>query len=201
MNILTKNRRLFVVLFFIVFLLLIQFFFSSLFSLPKIKSVFPADNAINISPKQTVTILFEKNINQDLLKVKIKPSTPINISFNKNQLVISPKNYFNSGTKYSLILSAVRNGKDYFQTSFTTVFPQGDSGSSLEAQKITKEEYPLAPFSPPDTARFYYTYAGPLKITVYLVGDQTVAKKEFLDFAKEKGVDLSTHQIQYLTPP
>lgn len=77
---------------------------------------------------------------------------------------------------------------------------EGGPEIANEAEKSTKDFYPLAPFSPPNNASFHFIYTGELKMNVFLKGDKKAAQKEFEDFAASKGVDLTTHQITYVSP-
>lgn len=86
-------------------------------------------------------------------------------------------------------------------TPIPTSFVEGGPEITNEAEKSTKDFYPLAPFSPSDNASFHFLYTGELKMDVFLKGNKITAQKEFEDFAASKGVDLSAHQINYVSSP
>ena len=201
MESLKKNRTIFILLTFLVLLLIIQFVFNLIFGSPKVISSIPPDSATNVPLKQTFVLEFEKSFNKNILEIRFVPSVIFETSFKDKSLEITPKTGFSLQTKYTLVLKDKRKNKDFFKTDFTTIQSQSSPEVSENAKNITKKSYPLAPFSPPDNANFYFLYTGPLKMNVYLKGNQESAKKEFEDWVKSKGIDLTTHKIQYLTPP
>ena len=100
----------------------------------------------------------------------------------------------------SIVNSLFLKPKPPIPAAPATAIPQGSPETSQEAENITKNYYPLAPYNVPDKANFYYEYEGRLKLKVYLIGDKIAAQKEFEDWAASKGADLSTHQAQYISP-
>lgn len=201
MDLIKNNRYLFILLSSLVFVLMLYFFFSLLFSSPKIKKTYPENGSSNIPVSAVIKIEFDKKINKNLILVQISPSTNTQTTFTSNSLQTKPVQNLKYGTNYTVTVGDRLTNKDIAQFYFITIIPQGDSGTAHEIESATKEFYPLAPFSPPNNANFYFIYAGQLKMNVFLKGNKETAKKEFEDWAKSKGVDLSTHQIQYLTPP
>jgi hypothetical protein len=199
---LIKRNRLFFILFLLIITFLLYLTFPVLLSpVPKIKSISPQNNSTNVPGTTTITVAFEKTLKTGLIEVSLSPQINFQEKITDNVLEIKPVPFLIPGKTYTVaILDKTRN-KELLRSTFQTLAPQGSSEAIKEVKKIQEEKYPLDPSLLPDTAPFYFTYTGPLKIKVFLKGNQTTAKQEFLNWVKSLGVDLSAHQIVFTSPP
>jgi len=82
--------------------------------------------------------------------------------------------------------------------SFTTIKGQEDLQLREEIDKLQAVNYPLLPFSPPDSALFYFIYTGPRQIKVFLKGNTEIAQQEAITWIQSVNVDPATHQIEWI---
>lgn len=84
-----------------------------------------------------------------------------------------------------------------------TSFPKEVGDSPADLLKSLKTKFPLIESLPYKTDRFSIDYKAPLSLKVEIkVATQTAEiKKEVLDWIKTKGVDPSTHKIEFIPAP
>lgn len=167
---------------------------------PKVVSVVPADRASNVSIASPILLFFDKPIEEKNLNVSLLPEEELDLSLSpeKINLTAKPRQPLKFSTSYTLRVVYLPSKKIILTSSFTTGGAQGSPEVIEENKKIQQEKYPLAPFSPPSGAHFYFVYTGPLKIKVYLGTNPEESKKEFFDWLKTKGIDPTSHQIEWI---
>lgn len=195
-----QNKKTFILLGILAVLLAVAALVSFFSKTPRVVSISPPKNSQNVSLVAPVIIVFDKKPDLGKLQYNFSPSLETTLVEKDTNLEISPKIGYLPQTTYVFSLSDKGN-KQLVSISFQTMSAQGGYEVIKDAEESTKNYYPLTPFSPPDGSHFYFQYTGKLKLNVYLMGNKEVAQKEFLDFAKSKGVDLFTHQITYISPP
>lgn len=201
MPLIKKNLFLFLGLLAVVFFLFLYWLASSFFALPSVKMVIPPSDSTNIPLNQKIVVFFDKKPNPQDLLFSFSPAVDYSLFPIENTIEIAPLSLLPLESKVTLKIKGRRNKQLVLQVSFQTIKGEGSSGLYKEAKKAVQEEYPLSPFSPPDTAPFYFIYTAPLSLDVFLTGEKETAKKMFVSWVREKGIDLSKHQIKYLTPP
>jgi len=200
MRIFKTHKRIFFLLMFVVLGLIVLSVVSSFYKDPEVVSIFPAAGTVNVPLDQKIVIVLKKNPTPSAIAVAASPNTPLDTNVSDNTLTASPPSGFSSNTVYTVSLKNTKTQKVFFQSSFRTIPPQGSPKIIEDAQNALKDYYPLAPFDPPEKSGFYFVYTDRLKITVYFLKKDTGLKKVFEDFAAGKGVDLTTHQITYISP-
>lgn len=196
-----NKNSVFKLLFFLVFLLFSYFLINLVFAPPKIISVSPLSGSIGVSAKPTVVVEFSGPPNVNLLSFNFTPGFVFALQKSGNSVYLSPQKSLEFQTAYNLTVKNRVTQKIIFSSFFTTFAPEGGPQIPQEAESIVKNDYPLYLYRPDNNASFYFSYDGPKKLKVFLKGNKNSAQKEFEDWAKSKGVDLATHQIQYLSPP
>lgn len=201
MHLIKKNIILFVLLFVLFVVLVFQAIFSILFPVVKIRAFFPPNNSVDVPTTIYPRVVFEKTPKNNQIDISFYPKVVFNSKITNNQLEIMPKKSLKPGIDYVLEIKDKTRNKEIVKINFTTIKPQGSPNTPKELEKDLKENFPLAPYSPPDNAFFYFLYTNPQQIKVFLKGNQETAKEEFYSWVKSKGVDLSKHQINFVSPP
>jgi hypothetical protein len=199
MEFIKKNKILFTVLILVILGMLSVLLFSA--NTPTVKTTDPLNNETNVSPKKQIKIVFDKSISNNTPEIVLMPEINTTLRANQNTLVITPRGDLLLDTQYFLRINDGRTKKELATITFKTKMAQGDSAEVFKAEEMQKNDYPLTPYYPPDNAPFYFTYSGPKKLKVFLKGNQQNAKAEFIKWVGSLGVNLSTHQVEYLTPP
>ncbi len=164
---------------------------------PEILSTQPINQSREVPIDTQIEFKFDRPIKINDFKIEINPEFLYHFSIETDKLILKPENPLNFATVYTLKLTHLPTKKEISQLTFQTLKPQGSYEAVEEIQKEQEEDYPLAPFSPPDNASFYFFYTGPKQIRVFLKADPTSSQKEFLDWAASLGIDLSDHQIEW----
>lgn len=198
MPLLKQNGLLFLLLLLVV-TVLVSYYLSS--PSIKIKEIIPPDKSIDVPTDQVITITFAGDIQRNQIEVILFPQAQTREEIKQNTLSLLPQPSLNLATTYTVTIKDKKKNQEILKTIFDTVSPQGSPGVVEEAKKIQEENFPLASFSPPDSALFYFTYTGHRQLKVFLKGNQQPAKEEFLKWVKSLGIDLSGHQISFLSPP
>lgn len=83
-----------------------------------------------------------------------------------------------------------------------TFFKKEQGESPEELLKNLKQKFPLIEYLPYETEKFSINYQAPfsLKIKIKKTEELEIIKKEVLNWIQSKGVDPTTHQIEWLTP-
>lgn len=197
---LLKNKFI-VLLLLLVFLLGVFYVINLITAPPQITNTEPKNGSGNIPVSQKISLNFNKPVSKNSFEMVVNPLFDYQIKTEGNTMRILPATSLKNSTNYQIVLKERFFKKTVLDLRFTTVLAQGSPETVAEGETLTKNYYPLAPLSPPDNSRFYFKYVDRLTLNVYLLGDKKTSQKEFEDWAKEKGVSLSTHQIQYLSPP
>lgn len=201
MNVFLVHKKLFILLALLTLGLFLFTLFLWINKSPEVESISPLAGSANIPLDQKIIVVFKSAPAPDSIITAFSPEASLDLSMTGNTLTLSPQKDFSLDTVYTLSLKNAKTQKVFFQSSFRTLPPQGSAKTIEESEKAVKNYYPLAPFDPPDKSGYYFIYTDRLKITVYLLSKDPSLKKNFEDWAKSKGVDLSAHQIQYLSPP
>lgn len=189
----------------IIIILTVLFIILTLFTLfqklkpqpPKILSTLPSQQSREVSLDAQIEFTFDKPFKINDFKIEINPEFLYHFSVEVDKLILKPENPLNFSTVYSLKLTHLPTKKEISQLTFQTIEPQGSSQVVEEIQKEQQEDYPLAPYSPPDNASFYFFYTGPKQIRVFLKADPTPSQKAFFDWVNSLNLDLSNHNIEW----
>ncbi len=179
--------------------------FSSSFS---VLSTTPKNGATNVSPGEiTVSFSSDTTINSSgLFTLSFNPKLSAGYqfvsTFPAKQVSFVILNGLIPSTKYDVSIKKP-DGTPIYTWSFTTNAGTGGLSSSgyenqLENDYINKN-YPLSSVTPYSNADFSIDYAGkPLTLAVQIKNpDINKVKQEVIDWIKSKGVDPSTHTINY----
>lgn len=166
-----------------------------------VKEIFPPNGSIDVSASSSIIITLGAAVGEDRVEIIISPSVLVQKEIKQNIIILTPNPSFTIATNYSIVIKDKKKDGVIFQSSFKTVSAQGAPEVVEEARIIQQERYPLVSFSPPDSAPFYFVYDAPKELRVFLKGNQQQAKEEFFKWAESVNVNLSTHQISFVTPP
>lgn len=164
---------------------------------PKVLSTLPLNQSREVAINTQIEVVFDKTIKINDLKIELQPEFIYQFSSEKEKLILKPETPLNFDTLYTFKLTFLPVKKEIYQLSFQTLAPQGGYQAVEEIIKEQQEDYPLAPYSPPEGASFYFLYTGPKQIRVFLKRDSALAKKEFFDWADSLGIDLSDHFLEW----
>lgn len=168
-------------------------------TLPSVIYTDPVNGSTRVPLSASLSIKFDRKVEIGLLDIRINPGVTLGTLLEEETLlVLKPNPAFSYNTLYTLTILDLETKKVLIRFSFTTIPPQGDA-QALRQEKTQKSEYPLAPYTPPDGAHFYFEYTGPLTVKVYLRGGSERAKKEFFDWVKGLKIDISGHKIEWVT--
>jgi len=201
MNNIKNNRLIFIALVVLVLAFFGFFLFNLLFPVPKIKSLSPQNGSAGIAINTVVAVDFEKNISSDRINVVVSPVVQYYKKASGKVLEVIFSENLKFSTSYSAVIKDKISGQELGKTVFTTIQPQGSPDAVNEANKALKDDYPLALFKPDNNANYYFVYTGPKKLRVFLKGNKSSSQKEFEEWVKSKEVNISAHQIEYLSPP
>lgn len=167
---------------------------------PKFLSATPADQSQNISTGTEIVFLFEKPLKNQKFSVSVNPEFTLTTGIQNNQFIVTPQELLKYETQYTVVLKS-SSQREFTKITFKTISPQGSTEFLEEIQKEQGSDYPLAPYSPPDNAHFYFLYEGPRKIKVFSSLNQASTQKEFFDWVASLKIDLSDHQINWQVQP
>jgi hypothetical protein len=183
-------------------LLIFSFWKTRQRKIPAVTSVSPSAGETGVSLSPQIKISFNQLVELNDLSFRAKPSFSFQTSLadNKREMLVKPNELLHYNTTYEAEVTDQPSKQLIASWSFTTMSGQGDPGLRRKIDEQQTEQYPLLPFTPPDEASFCFTYTGPLQIKVFLQGETETAKKEALDWIRLKGIEPTTHQIEWLTP-
>lgn len=189
----------------LIFILAVLFLILALFVLwqkikpqpPKVLSTLPLNQNREVAIDSQIEFTFDRPTKINDFKIELAPEFLYHFSVEGGKLVLKPENPLNFATVYTLKLTHLPTKKEVYQLTFQTIPPQGGYQAIAEIVEEQQEDYPLAPFSPPDNASFYFLYTSPKQIRVFLKADPAASQKAFFDWVASLGLDLSDHQIEW----
>lgn len=174
-----------------------------------VTSTSPGNGATDISPGE-ITITFDSDrviSSSDSFELSFNPKLSSGYQFASTfptkQVKIIILNGLTPSTKYTVSLNT-RDGSPIYSWDFSTKADTGGLSSSAYETKIEldyiSKNYPLHSVTPYSNADFSIDYAGkPLTLVVNVKNpDVEKVKQEVIDWIKSKGVDPSTHTINYV---
>lgn len=145
-----------------------------------------------------ISIFFNRLPKPEEIKITIFPEIRHQTIFTENRLNLKLLEKLKPEEKY-IIEIYHSSGEFLYSFSFETEKPtQTLSNPQFLPQKIEEmnQKYPLLPHLPLRSENFDIDYLGPLKLQVLL---KKGTKEEVLNWIRSKGVDPTTHQIEWLS--
>ncbi|MCL5090961.1 MAG: Ig-like domain-containing protein [Patescibacteria group bacterium] len=176
--------------------------------IPVIINTSPVNQQSNLSLETQIAITFDKEITLSDWQVTTFPTIKFNLKQDKNSLVILPTEKLTGQTEYKIELKNKQIANFLYSFSFITqkepFIPTSTEGKGVGTpnfyqsfrQKIDND-YPLFDEVPYISQNWNITYTDALKLKVTLKKDTPEIRQEVLDWIMDKGVDPSTHKIDW----
>lgn len=162
----------------------------------KILSVLPPKEAINVDLNFSPQVEFDQPAKS--LSLVSQPEIDYSLQTDDQTTTFVLNHSLKPETKYNL--SLLSEGETIYFWSFTTR-SQTESELIEEEVETALKTYPLAEFLPYETDEFQIAYEGPLYLLITIKkGVVEERKQEILNWVRFRGVDPTTHQIEWLTP-
>jgi len=166
-------------------------------------NVSPENQSQNITAvRLDIAVDFNRPLkNQQEIQFNISPqinSLTFGLENGQQTLVVTSQEPLSANTVYSFEIKDKKN-QLLSQINFKTEVLAGDPLIPYQEKKDTAENYPLLQYIPYETAAFSVSYSGPLALKVKIrQGNQKEIEKEVKDWLKSKGIEPSTHQIEFV---
>lgn len=173
---------------------------------PQIIETQPKENDTQVPLETKIIVTFDQKIAPDNWQISFSPELSFTLITNENKLEIQPTAFLMEETKYLINIRNSQFKSFSYSFSFTTVSKPtisplktglGDPYFYNEIQKEVSDKYPLLKNIPFESENWWITYRGPLQLKVTLKKDTAEIRQEVLDWIKSKGVDPSTHKIEW----
>ncbi len=173
----------------------------------KVLSTTPANNQLNVYPGEIeISFTLDQDIPSDkAFSMEISPAPPFGVrytnTFPGKTITAQVLGRLKDSTLYTVKIKNSSNQEVYswrFTTSNETVEASSAQVAEYEKQ-LAKDYYPLSSFTPYISERFEVGYQARLELNAYIKDpDVQAVKNEITSWIKSKGVDPSTHKINYI---
>ena len=204
-----KTKKLLVMLSLIIVAVLLLFI--KLFFTPKNKlillNVNPKNNQENISTTPVINFSFNQEINNQGWTVQTTPEVSFSLETYQKTLTLKTERPLELNTGYLIEITNKNYNGFFYRLGFKTIGEDQTPSPTPNPEKtrkhyenLAKETYkdmPLFDYMPCREKNFSMDYISPLTLLVTLKKDTPEARREVLEWIEEKGIDPSTHQINW----
>ncbi len=166
---------------------------------PKLVATLPEPDSTKVSLNAPITLIFSKPITTKEINLRSFPEEQFKVTQTKpNQLTFTHQLAFYQNRAY--IINIYYHQELIYTLHFTTIKSQNDPRQIQLLELKTKQEYPLAKYTPYETNQFEVVYTAPKTLQITLKQpklNRNLILNQVRQWVKNHGQDPSSHQYVF----